>query len=98
MSITRCEKHNWTLSSREFWNAPSYDCPHCRMEKKMSHHIDKNGDFQFDKNKDLPPNKITLSFKDPIAQQVLLKYAKATPDRELGDDMLEVLKNKFGVK
>ena len=63
-------------------------------EKKMGHHINENGDFQSDKYPDLPPNKIILSFNDPAARAVLEIYCALIQDRELAEDVLDVL-NKY---
>lgn len=60
--------------------------------KIMGHHINKKGNFQSDKYPELPENKIVLSFKDELARRVLETYAKATPDRELGMDISQVIK------
>lgn len=62
----------------------------------MSHHINKDGQFQSDKHPDLAPNKIVLSFKDPAAQQALVLFAEETDDRELAEDILIVLKEIMG--
>ncbi len=59
----------------------------------MGHHINHSGQFQSDKHPDLPPNKIILSFKDPAAQKALQVFAQETEDRELGDDIADVLEN-----
>ncbi len=55
----------------------------------MGHHIDSEGRFQSDKYPDLPPDKIILSFHDPIARGCLAKYAEETEDAELGEDILK---------
>jgi hypothetical protein len=60
---------------------------------KMGNHINENGRFQSDKYPELPENKIILSFKDPLAREVLKIYAKKTKDAELGEDILEAIKN-----
>ena len=57
----------------------------------MGHHINKKGNFQSDKYPKLPENKISLSFKDKLARRVLVIYAKETKDKELGEDILEVI-------
>jgi len=59
----------------------------------MGHHINNKGQFQSDKYPELPPNKIILSFNDPAAREALLHYSRLTSDRELGKDILEVIKN-----
>lgn len=58
----------------------------------MGHHINKSGNFQSDKYPKLPENKFLLSFKDPIARKALRMYAENSNDKELADDILEVLK------
>lgn len=58
----------------------------------MGHHINKNGNFQSEKYPDLLENKIILSFKDFLAREVLKTYAKKTEDKELGKDILKVIK------
>ena len=58
----------------------------------MPHHINKKGQFQSDLHPELPPNKIILSFYDPEARQALEYFGHLTKDRELGEDILEVLK------
>jgi len=64
----------------------------------MGHHIDKDGNFQSDKYPDLPPNKITLSFKDHAAQCALAEYIKHSDDKELAEDIRSVLSAKFSWK
>lgn len=58
----------------------------------MGHHINKNGQFQSDKYPDLAPDKIILSFKDPVAHLALKVYAENTKEKELSMDILERLK------
>lgn len=53
----------------------------------MGHHIDSEGRFQSDKYPDLAPDKIVLSFHDPIAAVVLGYYAAGCKDRDLGRDI-----------
>lgn len=55
------------------------------------HHINEKGQFQSDKYPDLPPNRIVLSFEDPMARIALKEFAHLTLDEELGKDVLEVL-------
>ena len=55
----------------------------------MSHHINKEGQFQSDKYPELKPDKIVLSFKDPIARKVLLDYAGFSLDMELSRDIIK---------
>ncbi len=57
----------------------------------MGHHIDSEGRFQSDKHPDLAPDKIVLSFKDPVARRALGMYALNTEDEELADDIVERL-------
>ncbi|MCH7573585.1 MAG: hypothetical protein IIA59_00510 [Candidatus Marinimicrobia bacterium] len=60
----------------------------------MGHHIIIVGGrkvFQSDKYPDLPPGKIVLSFKDPVARRMLKFYGMFCPDRALGEDIVEVL-------
>jgi len=65
----------------------------------MGHHLTKEGDFLSDKyiilrrenKEDCSPNKIALSFKDPAARKALRLFATHTEDRELAEDILEVL-------
>ena len=57
----------------------------------MGHHIDSEGRFQSDKYPELPPDKIVLSFKDPIAQECLAIYAAHTADLGLGQDIKDRL-------
>lgn len=59
----------------------------------MPHHINEKGNFQSDKYPDLPENKVILSFKDPLAREVLKIYAEKTEDREFGEDILQAIKN-----
>lgn len=58
----------------------------------MGHHINTQGDFQSDKYPDLAPNKIILSFNDPVARKALAVFAEETEEKELGTDIKEVLK------
>ena len=62
-------------------------------QNKMPHHINDKGNFQSDKYPDLSENKIILSFKDSLAREVLKIYAEKTNDKELGEDILQVIKN-----
>ena len=59
----------------------------------MGHHIDSEGRFQSDKYPELPPDKIILSFKDPVARRHLYYYAHETDDIELGKDIVLRLKS-----
>ena len=54
----------------------------------MARHINSKGQFQSDKYPDLPPDKIILSFKDPVAREALKLYAKNAQDKELAEDIL----------
>lgn len=54
----------------------------------MGHHLTESGRFKSDKYPDLPPDKIILSFTDPLAWEPLLMYAASTPDLDLGADIL----------
>jgi len=60
----------------------------------MGHHINSKGQFQSDKNPDLPPDKITLSFKDHKARASLIAYAARcrNSDKELSEDIFTRLK------
>lgn len=59
----------------------------------MGHHIDKQGRFQSDKYPDLPPDKIVLSFNDPLARDALLVLAQSYSgaDPELTADIRQRL-------
>lgn len=57
----------------------------------MGHHIDYKGRFQSDKYPDLPPDKIILSFHDPVAQSTLRYFALFAQDRELARDISQRL-------
>lgn len=59
----------------------------------MGHHINENGNFKSDKYPDLSENKIILSFKDPVAREALKVYAEKTDDKELGEDIIQAIKN-----
>lgn len=48
----------------------------------MGHHIDKQGRFQSDKYPDLPPDKVVISLKDPLAWDGLLNIATAYQDTD----------------
>jgi len=54
----------------------------------MGHHINEKGQFKSDKYPDLPPDKIILSFKDPLARKALKLYAELTKDTELAKDIV----------
>lgn len=58
----------------------------------MGHHVTKEGNFQSDKYPELAENKIILSFNDLAARKALEIYAEHAADKELGEDILEVLK------
>jgi len=62
----------------------------------MGHHINKEGKFQSDLHPELPPNKIILSFKDPVARKALHIYAEHTKDKELAEDIRTIL-SKFSL-
>ena len=57
-------------------------------------HIDGAGRFQSDKYPDLAPDKIVLSFKDPLAHAALavlaIHYKRADPD--LAEDITKRLR------
>ena len=53
----------------------------------MGHHINEKGEFQSDKYPDLPPDKIILSFRDPMARLALRTFVIYTSDKELADDI-----------
>ncbi len=61
----------------------------------MGHHIDSEGRFQSDRHPDLAPDKIVLSFKDPVARRALwalaLDYQATDPD--LAEDIQERLQS-----
>ena len=59
----------------------------------MGHHIDSQDRFQSDKNPELPPDKIILSFKDPAAKKALEIFASVTDDKELANDILYRLRS-----
>lgn len=65
-----------------------------REAKVMGHHIDKQGRFQSDKYPQLPPDKIALSFHDPLVRDALLLVAEAyaEKDAELSEDILKRLR------
>jgi len=50
----------------------------------MGHHINDVGQFQSDKYKWLPPDKIVLSFKDMRARSALMALAEAYHDADPG--------------
>ena len=54
----------------------------------MGHHINEKGQFQSDKFPELAPDKIVLSFKDPVAREALMQFAGRTKDMRLGADIL----------
>jgi len=54
----------------------------------MGHHI-VGGKFQSDKYPDLAPDKMVISFKDPIGRVALFEYARLTEDKELASDIKE---------
>jgi len=54
----------------------------------MGHHINKKGQFQSDRHPDLAPDKMVLSFKDPVARDALNYYALNCEDDELSKDIL----------
>ena len=64
----------------------------------MGHHVDSDGNFHSDKylndkypDLNLPPNKILLSFGDPIARKALRLYAELSEDTELAEDIIQVI-------
>ncbi len=59
----------------------------------MGHHINKNGFWQSDKYPELKENQIILNFKDVHAQVALEQYAMLTSDRELSEDIRQVIEN-----
>ena len=66
----------------------------------MGHHIDDQGRFQSDRHPDLAPDKIVLSFKDPLARDALIFLAAAyrDSDRGLADDIatrLQSIRSQF---
>ena len=59
----------------------------------MGHHINKKGQFQSDKYPELAPDKIVLSFKDPVARKALILYASYCFDNNLAIDILTRLRS-----
>jgi len=59
----------------------------------MGHHINDKGEFQSDKYPDLAPDKMVISFKDPIGRQALQLYAQLCHDvdNELSGDIFKRL-------
>ena len=51
-------------------------------------HINGDGKFQSDKYPDLAPDKIILSFNDPIAKLALMIYAWGIDDIDLKRDII----------
>lgn len=61
----------------------------------MGTHL-RDGEFQSDKYPTCPAGKVPLSTKDPMAQDLLLEYARRrrAVDPEFADDLEEALKLK----
>lgn len=59
----------------------------------MPRHIDRDGRFQSDRHPDLPPDKIVLSFNDPLAHPALMSLSMAyhETDPELSQDIFDRL-------
>lgn len=57
----------------------------------MGHHINEQGNFQSDKYPELAENKIILSFNDEAARKALRVFAESSDDKELAEDILQVL-------
>jgi len=55
----------------------------------MPSHINEQNQFQSDLHPELPPDKIILSFKDPLAREALALYANGTSDIQLGQDIMK---------
>jgi len=55
----------------------------------MGRFITDHGQFQSDKNPDLPPDRITLNFYDDDARTALLVYADICSNKELAADIRE---------
>jgi hypothetical protein len=55
----------------------------------MGHHIDDDGCFQSDKHPELPPDRIRLSFENPLSHPALWVLAESyqDEDRELATDI-----------
>jgi len=66
---------------------------YCKKCEVIGHHINDKGQFQSDKYPDIGPDKIVFSFHDALATPLLEEYAQMTPDRELGDDILDALRH-----
>lgn len=64
---------------------------------KKHTHINGKGEFQSDKYPELGPDKIVLSFKDPLAQCALymlaLDYMSGHVDEQLGRDISQRLRS-----
>jgi len=63
----------------------------------MGHHINKDGNFQSDKYPNMAPNTIKmrgpiLDFNNPEHRERLKRFALKTKDKELGEEILEVIK------
>ena len=59
----------------------------------MSGHINEAGQFQSDKHPDLAPDKIVLSFKDPVARAALHIYVQGCQDTQLAQDIHDRLES-----
>jgi len=59
----------------------------------MGHHIDTAGRFQSDKHPELPPDKVLISFTDPLAMAALSALALAynNADHAFASDIRERL-------
>jgi hypothetical protein len=49
----------------------------------MSHHLNKQGQFQSDQSPYLAPDEIVLSFRDPASMEALHDFADLTDDDDL---------------
>lgn len=64
-------------------------------DKAVINALGKNGMFS-ESFPRLPGSKLIIEFSDPSAQQFLASFSRGTEDRELGEDIQEVLRAKYG--
>lgn len=76
---------SWRVENDGKWRVP---LPGQSLDH-AGHHIDERGRFKSDKYPDLPPDKIVLSFGDPLARRALAVLAMdyRTADPELAADI-----------
>lgn len=64
----------------------------------MGHHLRNNATFKSDKYDWCPEGFFALKFTDQNAQEVILRYAELTLDKELAEDLRKAVKEARNIQ